>query len=74
VTVAERILRHLQELPEPLQAEVLDFVEYLETRAHEAPREPEDAAWSAFSLSHVMRGLEGEPALYFPNDIKEAFA
>ncbi|OGW43731.1 MAG: hypothetical protein A2Y66_09190 [Nitrospirae bacterium RBG_13_41_22] len=32
MSLAEKILEHLQELPVPFQAEVLDFVEYLESK------------------------------------------
>ncbi len=56
MSVAERILQHHRYLPEPAQAEVLDFVE------------------SELSLAQAMRGMEGEPSLYTPADIKEALS
>jgi hypothetical protein len=71
MTVADRILQHLQSLPESVQAEVLDFVEYLDWRLHSAREGPEEADWSALSLTHAMRGLEDEPSPYTRDDIKE---
>ena len=32
MTVTDKIMQHIQSLPESLQAEVLDFVEYLEAK------------------------------------------
>lgn len=32
MSLPEKIVKHIQELPEPFQAEVLDFVEYLESK------------------------------------------
>ncbi|MBM4040079.1 MAG: DUF2281 domain-containing protein [Planctomycetes bacterium] len=74
MSVAEQILQRLQSLPEPAQAEVLDFVEHLEARARLAAGEREDAAWAELSLSQAMRGMEDEPSPYTPADIKEAFS
>ncbi len=55
MTTVERIYEQVQSLPEPLQQEVLDFVEYL---AHKLRRE--DTQWSQFSLQAALRGLEDE--------------
>jgi len=75
MSIAEKILTHIQELPEPLQAEVLDFVEYLETKIKTGAKVvDEDKDWSELSLSFAMRGMEEEGSLYSANDLKERFA
>lgn len=38
MTVAEKILQRIQGLPESLQAEVLDFVEYLASKVKKKTR------------------------------------
>jgi hypothetical protein len=68
MTVMDKIMQHIQSLPESLQTEVLDFVEYLETK-----KGKNEADWTAFSLSSAMRGMEGEPPLYSAQDLKESF-
>ena len=73
MTVAQRILQHLRSLPESKQAQVLDFVEYLEAKARARDREQEDADWSAFSLSEAIRGMESEDPPYSTKDLKEVF-
>lgn len=71
MTVAERILQQVSRLPEPLQAEVLDFVEYLQSKASPVRASGEDEAWQAMSLSQAMRGKESESSLYSADDLKE---
>jgi len=74
MAVADRIHRYVQKLPEPLQAEVLDFVEYLLSRAEQAESEEDGRSWSALSLSLAMRGMEDEESPeYTLDDLKEAF-
>ena len=58
MTVMDKIVQHIQSLPESLQAEVLDFVEYLEAKMGK-----NEADWTAFSLSSAMRGMEDGPPL-----------
>ncbi len=70
--LAERIVEHLRRLPEEAQAEVLDFVELLETRSKKSREGPEDA-WSSFSLAQAMRGMEDEEEIYSRGDLREAF-
>lgn len=72
MTLTERIIRHVQSLPEPLQAEVLDFVVFLELKTGKRAEVESDAEWSAFSLTAAMRGMEDEPAPYSLEDIREA--
>jgi hypothetical protein len=69
MSILEKITRDLKVLPESAQVEVLDFVEFLKSKA--ATRE--DADWSAFSLGEAMRGLEDEPIAYSEQDLKEVF-
>ncbi len=63
MSVAEQILQHVSSLPEAAQSEVLDFVEYLESRS-------DRNNWSEFSLTQAMRGMESEKELYSLKDIK----
>ena len=74
VTTAERILQHVQSLPASAQARVLDFVESIEAEAHLDKGREEEAEWSELSVSQALRGLEDEPALYSPEDVKEVFS
>jgi hypothetical protein len=68
MTVMDKIVQHIQSLPEALQAEVLDFVEYLEAKKGKS-----ETDWTAFSLSSAMRGMEDEAPLYTAQDLKESF-
>lgn len=74
MSVAEQILQHLRSLPEPMQAEVLDFVEHLEAKTRSAGEEHEDADWADLSLSQAMKDMEDERSPYTAADIKEAFS
>ena len=47
--------KKIHDLSEPLQREVLDFVEYLASK-----QVKEDSDWSVFSLTSALRGLENE--------------
>jgi hypothetical protein len=67
MTLSEKISHEVQALPEAIQREVLDFVEFLKTRRTHV----EDEAWAAFSLTQAMRGMEDEPDLYSTADLKE---
>jgi len=74
MTIADIILRYVQRLPEPLQAEVLDFVECLLAKAEQSEGEEDVQLWSALSLSLAMRGMEDEETPeYTVDDLKEAF-
>jgi hypothetical protein len=66
VSLKEKIIRYVEELPESKQAEVLDFVEYLSTKL-------EEKSWGEFSLSSAMRGMEDEEPPYKLDDLKESF-
>lgn len=74
MSLSEKILKHIQELPEPFQAEVLDFVEYLESKIKKGKNlEREEMDWSELSLSFAMRGMEEDYSPYSLNDLKEHF-
>jgi hypothetical protein len=53
--LAQRIKDQVQALPEEIQREVLDFVEYLNHKL-----QTEETTWSALSFSSALRGLEDE--------------
>jgi len=74
MTTTEAILQHLKTLPNSAQREVLDFVQFLESRRKELPEREEDLVWSDFSLTSAMRGMENEETLYSLADIKESFS
>jgi hypothetical protein len=64
---ADRIHEQVQGLPESVQREVLNFVEYL---AHKLRQE--DTRWSEFSLKTALRGLEDDVwPEYAEDDLKE---
>lgn len=66
MSLEEKIIRNIKELPESKQVEVLDFVEYLRSKT-------EERDWSEFSLSSAMRGMENEATPYSVQDLKESF-
>jgi hypothetical protein len=66
MSLEEKIMKEMQDLPESKKAKVLDFVEYLK-------RSAEDKDWSAFSLSAAMRGMENEKSPYSLGDLQEPF-
>jgi hypothetical protein len=72
--VLERIYEEVKKLPEPFQAEVLDFVQYLVSKM-EREITPENELTSArLSLSLAMRGMEDEDTPgYSTSDLREAF-
>lgn len=72
--VTERIYEEVEKLPEPLQAEVLDFVQYLASKM-ERESTPDDELTSArLSLSLAMRGMEDEDTpSYSTSDLRDAF-
>ncbi len=73
MTLTEKILQHLESMPESAQVKVLQFVEHLESRIGKSETEGE-ADWFTLSLSHAMRGMEQEPTPYSLDDIKDSFS
>ena len=63
----------MMSLPEDAQREVLDFVEFIETRKNGRAERQDDAAWSMLSLASAMRGMEDEESPYSLSDLKESF-
>lgn len=73
MTVCQKIAEHVRDLPEQEQIEVLDFIEYLRTKARLRKSKDEEKDWSALSLKNAMRGMEEEPSVYSLDDLKEVF-
>jgi len=70
--VSEKIQKYAEKLPERLQIEALDFIEYLLNKWKQET--DEDAEWTNLSLQMMMRGMEDEPTPeYTRSDLKEAF-
>ncbi|MBA4417503.1 MAG: hypothetical protein C0392_06295 [Syntrophus sp. (in: bacteria)] len=67
MSLEEKIVKQVHDLPESKKAEVLDFVEYLKTKSVEK-------GWSEFSLSSAMSGMEDEDTPYSLDDLKEYFS
>jgi len=74
MTLTEKILQHVKGLPDLLQEEVLDFVEYLESKVGKRKQAEGKTDWSTISLSYAMRGMENEHTPYTLNDLKETFS
>jgi hypothetical protein len=73
MTTAQAITQRVMSLPEDAQREVLDFVEFIETRKAGQSERQDDAAWSMLSLASAMRGMEDEESPYSLSDLKESF-
>ena len=69
MTIAEMINEHVKRLSDEGQLEVLDYVEFLGQKYNAKSAVAENAGWSDLSVNSAMRGMEGEPALYTPDDI-----
>ena len=66
------IVDHLESLPAVAQLEVLDFVEFLQTRQMQyGERRADDKLWGNFSLVSAMKGNEDEQNSYTSADIIE---
>ena len=73
MTVSQKIADHVRDLPKQEQMEVLDFIEYLRTKARSRRSKDEEKDWSVLSLKNAMRGMEEEPSGYSKEDLKEIF-
>lgn len=70
MTLAQKIQQKVEKLPEAVQAEILDFVDFIDQKKERSS----DLEWKAFSLSSAMRGMETETSPdYTPSDLKETF-
>jgi Mg/Co/Ni transporter MgtE len=74
MSLPEKIIQHLQKLPESVQAEVLDFVEYLESKVGRHQNIQYERTWSTLSLSNAMRDMEDDQTPYSSDDLKEVFS
>ena len=75
MVVAERIYQSVLQLPEPFQAEVLNFTEYLLLKAQQTITPDAENAWPSLSLALAMRGMEDEATPeYTIADLKERFS
>ncbi len=74
MSVSERIYEEVKKLPEPLQAEVLDFVHHLASK-EKSTNAPDIAIESgSLSLALAMRGMENEDIpSYSTEDLRELF-
>lgn len=69
--VSKKIQKYTEKLPEALQIEVLDYVEYLLSKTK--IELDENADWADLSLA-MMRGMEDEPTPeYTRSDLKVVF-
>ena len=73
MTTTEAITEYLRDLPESARREVLDFVQFLQSRRSRSLDRKEDTAWSELSLASAMRGMEAEDSPYTLADLKESF-
>jgi hypothetical protein len=64
---------HLKKLPESVQAEVFDFISYLERKNKERDDSTEELLWSEMSMENALSKVEEERTLYSEKDIKEKY-
>ena len=73
--VADRIHENVQKLPESLQSEVLDFVEFLLLKRERQGDQTIEDDWTDLSLTMAMRGMEDEKGpIYTDEDLKIVFS
>lgn len=74
MSVSDRIYEEVKKLPEPLQAEVLDFVQHLASKDKREIASEIEQSWEGLSLALAMRGMEDEDTpSYSAKDLREAF-
>ncbi len=72
MSAKEQITERLQKLPQSLQREVLDFIDFLAKRVTQGKDTSYEAEWPKFSLAQAMNGLENEDSPeYSEADLKE---
>jgi hypothetical protein len=72
MSAKEQITDRLQKLPQPLQREVLDFIDFLAQRVAQCEDSGEESDWKKFSLTQAMSGLENEDSPeYSEADLQE---
>ena len=74
MVIVEKIQATVQKLPEPLQAEALNYIEYLLAKWERDASEDSNSTESQLSLALAMRGIEDEDAPdYSMDDLKVVF-
>ena len=74
MVITEKIQKYIERLPVSLQSEVLNYVEYLLTKAEHETSRQEEKAWANLSLLSAMRGMENDDTPnYTPSDLKVVF-
>jgi len=73
MSVTDQIIYRLNQLSEIEQSEVLDFVDYLQTRGRRRKEKQDITQWTEFSLDSAMQGLEDDPVEYSIEDLQETF-
>jgi len=58
--ITERIQERVRQLPQSLQVEVLDFIEYLLVKTERESLSREDREWAALYIAAAMHGIEDE--------------
>jgi hypothetical protein len=58
--ISEKIYEEVKKVPEPLQAEVLDFVEYLTSKVRREGTSEDELSSANLSLSLAMKGTDDE--------------
>jgi hypothetical protein len=75
MAITDKIQEGVQQLLTALQAEVLDFVQYLLVKTKRGAQEDEEGLRSDVSLSSAMRGMEDEDSpQYTTADLKVIFS
>jgi hypothetical protein len=70
----EKISEYVAKMPDPYQAEVLHYVEYLWSKLQSQERDPDDLLWQEFSLASALRDMdEVDEVTYTKDDLKEIF-
>jgi len=59
----EKIQEYIRKLPQSLQEEMIDYLEFLLAKTQR-----ENNEWSNLSLATALRGMENEPDLYKLSD------
>lgn len=73
--LTEKINERLHRMPTHIQAEVLNYAEYLLAKAGSRDGRGEEDDWSRLSLASAMRGLEEEDGPeYTTDDLEERFS
>ena len=74
MSVATRIFNRVRYLPEHLQAEILEFVEFVAGKSRECQSNSTDLDWQEFALSEALRETDDESGPeYLESDIKYRF-